>query len=53
MNSVLASDKKMDFFPYATPFLGFIIQYIPDINFKISLTTVKIISKFIKINPNR
>ena len=39
------SDKKMDFMPYATAFLGFMIQYIPDINFKISLTAIKIISK--------
>jgi len=42
---VVMSDKKMDFIPYATAFLGFIIQYISDINFKISLTAIKIISK--------
>ena len=33
----------MEFLPYSTHFLGFMIQYIPDINFKISLTTIKII----------
>ena len=31
--------------PYANHFLGFMIQFIPDINFKISLTSIKIISK--------
>ena len=35
----------MDFLPYSSHFLGFIMQYIPDINFKISLTTIKIICK--------
>lgn len=40
------SEKKVDFMPYATAFLGFMIQYIPDINFKISLSSIKIISKF-------
>lgn len=42
---ILLSDKKVDFIPYATAFLGFMIQYIPDINFKISLSTIKIICK--------
>jgi hypothetical protein len=40
---MLMSDKKMDFMPYATAFLGFMIQYISDINFKISLSSIKII----------
>lgn len=44
INTILMSDKKMDFMPYATPFLGFMIQQIPDINFKISLSSIKIIS---------
>lgn len=35
----------MDFMPFATAFLGFMIEYIPDINFKISLTSIKIICK--------
>jgi hypothetical protein len=43
--SVLSTDRKLDFFPYSQQFLGFIIQFIPDINFKISLTTIKIICK--------
>ena len=42
---LLLTDKKMDFLPYSTQFLGYMIQHIPDINFKISLTSVKIISK--------
>ena len=36
--------------PYATPFLGFIIQYIKDINFKISLTAINITSKLLVLN---
>lgn len=40
----------MDFFPYATAFLGFMLQYIPDINFKISLTTIKIIARLLQAN---
>ena len=35
----------MDFMPYATPFLGFILQFIKDINFKICLTAIQITSK--------
>lgn len=46
INVVVMSDKKMDFMPYATAFLGFIMQYISDINFKISLTAIKIISNY-------
>jgi hypothetical protein len=49
---VLASDKKVEFLPYATQFLGFILQYIPDINFKISLTSIKIISNKSLINTS-
>lgn len=45
MNNAIIGEKKIDFLPYATSFLGFMIQYIPDINFKISLTTIKIIRK--------
>lgn len=44
------SEKKLDFIPFATYFLGFMIQYIPDINFKISLSTIKIISNSILYN---
>jgi len=40
----------MAFMPYATPFLGFIIQYIKDINFKISLTAINITSKLLVLN---
>lgn len=47
INVVVMSDKKMDFMPYATAFLGFIMQYISDINFKISLTAIKIISNYL------
>jgi len=35
----------MDFLPYATPFIGFILQFIKDINFKISLTAIQITGK--------
>jgi hypothetical protein len=52
LNIVLASDKKVEFLPYATQFLGFILQYIPDINFKISLTSIKIISNKSLINTS-
>ena len=46
LNQVLAtSDRKMIFLPYATPFIGFILQFIKDINFKISLTAIQITSK--------
>jgi hypothetical protein len=45
LNMALSVDKKVEFLPYVTHFLGFMIQYIPDINFKISLTTIKIICK--------
>ena len=37
----------MDFIPYATAFLGFIMQFIKDINFKICLTAIQITSKSI------
>jgi hypothetical protein len=40
----------MAFMPYATPFLGFIIQYIKDINFKISLTAINITNKLLVLN---
>jgi hypothetical protein len=40
----------MAFMPFATPFLGFIIQYIKDINFKISLTAINITSKLLVLN---
>ena len=33
--------------PYTTPFLGFIIGYIQDINFKISLTAIQITNKLL------
>ena len=47
LNQVLAtSDRKMVFLPYATPFIGFILQFIKDINFKISLTAIQITSKY-------
>jgi hypothetical protein len=35
-----SSSKKVDFLPYSTPFLGYIIGFIQDINFKISLTAI-------------
>ncbi len=50
LNTILQSEKKVDFLPYSTSFLGFIIQFISDINFKISLTTVKMIAKLLCIN---
>ena len=51
MNKVLAvTEKKMQFMPYATPFLGFMIQYIKDINFKISLTAINVTSKLLVLN---
>ena len=47
LNQVLAtSDRKLVFLPYATPFIGFILQFIKDINFKISLTAIQITSKY-------
>lgn len=45
LNQILSTERKMDFLPYSTNFLGFVIQFISDINFKISLTVIKIISK--------
>eukprot|EP00347_Sterkiella_histriomuscorum_P023335 403335038 len=45
LNMILMNEKKVEFMPYSNHFLGFMIQYIPDINFKISLTSIKIISK--------
>lgn len=51
LNSAIAGDRKVDFIPYATGFLGFMIQYIPDINFKISLTTIKIICNYTPLLP--
>ena len=47
LNMVLASEKKVEMMPYASQFLGYMIQFIPDINFKISLTAIKVISKFV------
>lgn len=45
LNQLISSEKKVDFMPYSNHFLGFMIQFIPDINFKISLSSIKIISK--------
>jgi hypothetical protein len=50
LNMALNGDKKVEFMPYATQFLGFIVQMIPDINFKISLTVIKIITKLLQLN---
>lgn len=43
------SEKKVDFLPYATQFLGFIIssKFIPDINFKVNQSALRIIPKLI------
>jgi hypothetical protein len=49
---ILSSDKKVDFMPLSTNFLGFMIQYIADINFKISLTTIKIICKNLRFKSD-
>jgi hypothetical protein len=47
LNHVLATtDKRMEFLPFSTAFLGFIVQYIKDINFKISITAINMTSKF-------
>lgn len=45
LNMLLMNDKKVEFLPYATQFLAFMIEFITDINFKISITSIKIISK--------
>lgn len=50
MNTILQTEKKLEFLPYATPFLGFMINYIQDINFKISMTSIKIITKLLSLN---
>jgi hypothetical protein len=51
LNKVLATtERKIAFMPYATPFLGFIIQFIKDINFKISLTAINITNKLLAID---
>ena len=50
LNVVISGEKKVDFLPYATSFLGFILQMISDINFKISLTTIKMITKLLQMN---
>lgn len=51
LNIVLAtSDKKMDFLPYATNFIGYIMQFIKDINFKICLTAIQITSKLLVLS---
>jgi hypothetical protein len=36
--------------PYATPFFGFIIQYIKDINFKTCLTAIQMTDKLMLLN---
>lgn len=51
LNLILSStDKKIDFLPFSTPFLGFIIQYVKDINFKISITAINITIKMLSLN---
>ena len=50
LNVVLGSDKKVDFLPYSSNFLTFITNMIPDINFKISLTVIKMITKLVQAN---
>jgi len=50
INDTLYSDKKRDFAPHATAFLGFLYQLIPDINFKISLAAIKIITALLAMN---
>jgi hypothetical protein len=48
LNQVLSvTEKKIEFLPFSTAFLGFIIQYIKDANFKISLTAINMTSKLI------
>ena len=44
------TDKKIDFLPFSTAFLGFIVQYIKDINFKISITAINMTSKMLVLN---
>jgi len=34
------SEKKMEFIPYSTAFLGFLVLFIRDINFKICLAAI-------------
>ena len=43
------TDKKLDFLPYAAPFIGVLLQLIPDINFKISLTSIKLLTKILTL----
>ena len=40
----------MEFLPFSTAFLGFIVQYIKDVNFKISITAINITSKMLVLN---
>lgn len=42
--------SKAEFLPYATPFFGFIIQFIKDINFKICLTAIQMTDKLMLLN---
>ena len=41
------SERTARFLPHATAFLGFIIAYIKDMNFKLSLTAINITSKLL------
>jgi len=50
LNATLQNEKKVDFLPYATNFIGFISTMIQDINFKIALTVIKMISKLLSLN---
>ena len=44
---VLVTERKVDFLPYANHFLGFIVPYVSDINFQVSLTSLKILAKLL------
>jgi len=50
LNATLQNEKKVDFLPYATNFIGFISTMIQDINFKIALTVIKMIAKLLSLN---
>ena len=51
LNRELSSnDRKAQFLQHATAFLGFIIGYIKDMNFKVSLTAINMTSKILVLN---
>lgn len=48
-----SNERKARFLPHATAFLGFIIAYIKDMNFKLSLTAINITNKLLVLEVAR